>query len=744
MKKYIIHILYKLIEIIEKFEYRNLNLDENDISKKIIESYNLEDYQVSSDKGFVDISHLHITQPYAHYKVILENGVDLTCADNHIIFDKDLNEIFVKDLNIEDYIYTNKGNSKVKSIEKLNRKTSMCDLSIDSKEHRYYTNGILSHNTIVASIYILHFMLFNNTKNILLAANVLDTSKEVLNKIKEIYSYLPFFLQQGIDVWSVTQIKFQNKCRAKAFAMTKSASIGNTGDLVYVDEFAHIPATIADKFYKSIFPTLTNIENSKMIITSTPDGFNLFHKLLTDAEREPTDPLKNSFGSLRVHWTQVPGRNVTYFKMNSHLMSQHNLTLEEVLDQCNKMYNPNNKVTSNNIPIVELKYDINNGMPIIHIQNDESLKFEDVKMTEFTNKDDDIIHCSSISQVSSWKLDAIKDIGGEDNFSSEYDIRFSAGSKSVLSETTIERLMNNKRKFHHIHEIDIFKNKLRWDWSGLKFIEGFDESVSKNLHVMISIDISEGLGQDYSVINIFKLDYKSMDLIEEQKEAYQSLSDFFQLIQFGMFRSNVVSHKQLAEMAYLLIFEFFDPDKVKVVVEYNNDGKTFLSEIRNVFENENEYSGFVMLKFKHRMDALKKSYGLKVGMSKNQYVKDYQSRIENQDFIIYNETNIKEISTFIKHKTKAGNIVYKGDGSTDDCAMTIVNMTQGWRNPGFKELLNDYHHDNGREVIKNLVNSILNKEVRSGTDYDSFFKAKNSGKGFASRLGGRIDAKDLF
>ena len=40
----------------------------------------------------------------------------------------------------------------------------------------------------------------------------------------------------------------------KLFAMTKNASIGNTGDLVYIDEFAHINDTVANKFYKSIFP----------------------------------------------------------------------------------------------------------------------------------------------------------------------------------------------------------------------------------------------------------------------------------------------------------------------------------------------------------------------------------------------------------------------------------------------------------------------------------------------------------
>jgi intein/homing endonuclease len=628
-------------------------------AQKLNDGYILPNYEIPFFEKTVGLRKKSISFGFTgnEYDEYVKCKLDVTYFANNYCFIKVEDGSF-KLMNIRDYQY------------------DILDL-YDNNKYSILMASRQVGKTIMASIYILHFMLFNNTKNVLLAANILDTSKEVLGKIREIYSYLPFFLQQGIDVWSVTQMKFQNGCRAKAFAMTKTASIGNAADLVYVDEFAYINNSVANKFYKSIFPTLASIENSKMIITSTPNGFNLFHKLLTDSEREDTDPLKNNFGSLRVYWHQVKGRNVTYLKINPHLLPQFGLTLDEVMKQCNEKYNPNGKVTSNEIPIVELKYDSDKGLPIINIQNSEKLTFEVIGMTEFINNNDEVVHCTSISSVSTWKIDTTKDIGGEDNFNSEFDLRFSSGSKNVLSETTIERLMENKKPFNHLKH-DVFK-KLRWDYSALKFVEGFDENIRKKIHVMLSIDISEGLGQDYSVINMFKLDYKSMDLINEQKDTYQTLSDFFQLIQFGMFRTNIVSHAQLAEMAYLLIFEFFDPDQVKVTVEYNNDGKAFFSEIKNVFENDNDYSGYVMLKFKHRLDAINKSYGLKVGTLKNQYVKDYQARMENQDFIICNEVNIKEVGTFIKHTTTAGNTVYKGDGSCDDCVVpdTLITTNGG-------------------------------------------------------------------
>jgi phage terminase large subunit-like protein len=139
--------------------------------------------------------------------------------------------------------------------------------------------------TICSSIMMLHYVLFNNNKNVLVTANKLDTAVEVLDKVREIYQRLPFFLQQGIVNWNQKFMVFENKSRIKGFATTKTSSIGQTADFLYLDEFAYLPDNIADKFYKSVFPTVSNIENSKIIITSTPNGFNLFHKLLTEAEK---------------------------------------------------------------------------------------------------------------------------------------------------------------------------------------------------------------------------------------------------------------------------------------------------------------------------------------------------------------------------------------------------------------------------------------------------------------------------
>jgi hypothetical protein len=44
-----------------------------------------------------------------------------------------------------------------------------------------------------------------------------------------------------------------------------------------------VPATIAEQFFSSVYPTISSGKNTKMIIVSTPHGMNMYYKLWTDA-----------------------------------------------------------------------------------------------------------------------------------------------------------------------------------------------------------------------------------------------------------------------------------------------------------------------------------------------------------------------------------------------------------------------------------------------------------------------------
>jgi len=559
--------------------------------------------------------------------------------------------------------------------------------------------------TISSSIMMLHFVLFNNNKNVLVTANKLDTAVEVLDKMREIYQRLPFFLQQGILNWNQKFMVFENKSRIKGFATTKTASIGQSADFLYLDEFAYLPDNIADKFYKSVFPTIANIENSKIIITSTPNGFNLFHKLLMEAEKPEGE--KSSYVAKRVYWWQVPKRFVTYVRLLPKKLEEFNITTEQVLEHLKQRFPNNNS---------ELDY------------NDEIKKWVITIFNSIDCSEDDIIRESigeiklpQIAEITTWKKETIKDIGGEEAFNQEFDLRFINSSRSLLDEALIEELTRNKKQFEW-KPIEEFDRKLRFSYQDLKW--STDESVynpqlRKDYKILLSIDVAEGLGLDYSVINIFKMVPKSIDLINSQKANYKDVLDFVRLEQIGIYRCNIVSVADLAEIVYLLAFEHFNSDNVKSVLEVNTYGNELLAHLPNVFGGNNDYGSGVFFRFKHRVDALDEKIGLKVGENKNLMVKDYQDRLHNRSIIVSEHETIQEMTTFIKHTTSAGNVRYAADGSShDDTVMTIVNLTAIYGKNDFKGIVEDLFENLGNTEIKNLIDEVLKRiEYTEGVDY---------------------------
>lgn len=715
MYKYIQYFIYKLIQLVEYFEYFNKDLDQDDVDKKIMDSISLSGYEVLSDTGYVDMFEIHKTQPYRSYRVTLENGLSIECADNHILFNDSLDDVFVIDLKKDDLIFTEFGTSRVLSVEYLGYSLSMFDISV-GENHRYYTNNILSHNTINSAITILHFITFNNDKNAMIVANIAATTIEIIDKIKAIYVLLPFFLKVPIKNWNQRSMICGNGCRIKSAARSKTPAIGFTIDLLYMDEFAHIPSNIIEPYYTAVFPTVSAIQNSKIIITSTPNGMNLFHKLLLDAERPSGDPLKNNYRSMRVYWHQVPGRFVTYIRLNDHRMYSLGIDRTKIFEYIKELYGDKTRV--------EMKFSNDDLKYTIHIFNNDSVTEEDVRSTIYIDDGGNEYNLNSFSEITTWKKEAIKDIGGEDAFNQEYDLRFINASRSLLTESVIEKLLDSKVNYVY-RDIEEFSNRLKFVYDGLTWIDDenvFNESERKDICGVISVDISEGLGQDYSVINIFKIDKKTDDVIERDRPKYTSLSDFFCLKQIGMYRSNYISVKQLAELFYILAFEYFNPDNFKVVLEINAYGNEFLAHLPHVFDGSNNYGSSIFFKYKHRADATEEKIGLKVTENKNILVKEYQTRMSNGSVLLNNEDNIREVTTFVKHTTSAGNTRYAADIGNDDIVMTVVNLSSCFEKYNYKELVEDYVKRKFDPSFIDDCNKFLDQNIdyTETTDYESF------------------------
>lgn len=328
MNKIISYIILFLIQFIEKWEHINLSLDEDDISKKILDSIKIKNLKINTPEGYVDIQEIHKTQPYTLWKIKTKFGLKLECADKHILFDKLNNEIFVKDLKIGDSIQTKNGLDKITYIKKLPFKVSMYDITVDNKSHTYYSNGIKSHNTTTIAAYFAWYMCFHNDRNLAILANKQATAFEIVNKVTDVFKGLPFFLKPGIVNIGAGGMRLDNGCYLTSQATTKTAQIGFTIHVLYADEFAHIQKGIAEDFWRSVYPTLASSEISQCIISSTPNGDdNVFFDIWDKSQRG-----QNSFMSIRVDWWEVPGHDEEWRKRMIADFGEENFAQEFGLD----------------------------------------------------------------------------------------------------------------------------------------------------------------------------------------------------------------------------------------------------------------------------------------------------------------------------------------------------------------------------------------------------------------------------
>ena len=703
-KRFLQNIIYFLIELIEKYEYRNSSFDENDPLKKVINFLPIEGLLVETDYGFVPIDEINLTQPYKIHELELENGIKLNCADVHAVFCEGHIIKYVQDLTMNDIVLTKKGPSKVKSITKLKSKVSMFDLSIKSNEHSYYTNDILSLNTVSAAITILHFVLFNTDKGVMVVANKYETVKEIIRKIKEIYKLLPFHLKVGVNNWNEKQIAFENGCRIQSQARSSEPAIGFAIDLLYLDEFAKVPPNIIRRYYGAVVPTVSSIENSKIIITSTPEGYNLFWELLTDAERPREDPKWNKFQAMRTYWYQVKGRRDTKLLFLDVKLRQFNLTKEECIE----------KIKELGYEIYSKKLDNENWNLIKFFEKDERTPRENCGIDIIRQiRINDIVPLPEICRITNWQEEQTGLIGGESMFNQEFEIQFITDDKLLFDSIMFENFMNEQCEFETPY-LEVFDKGMKLPYTSLKFIKDrldlFDLTKAKDYYITIGIDLAEGLGLDYSVFNIFRLMMKDEKNIQRRKEIINNKYDLFKMEQIGLFRNNVYSMDEMAHILYLLVFKIFDPEKVKIVVEMNkNLGSDLLNNLRHVFNDNNDFTDAIFARYIHRESDKRSKIGLLIGQNKKLLLKDFQDAIKKDNIILHNESTIIELKSFSKKETPSGELTFRSETGHDDCVMSMVNLASLFDNVSYKDIIDSFS-ETLSDKDKSLMLDFLNRK----------------------------------
>lgn len=614
--KIILKFLSFVVFVLEKIKNFHEKFDENDDSKKIVDRYDFEKsiLFIGTDKGYKPASSLFMTQPYHQWTIFTESGKKLICADNHLVFGKGARLMKVSDLEQGDYISTRDGYEEVVSCKRGLRKSMMYDVEIASLEHRYFTDDILSHNTITSSIYIVWYLLFNIDKNVLVLANKGITAEEIVDKIKTIFKNLPFFLKPGMIINNVMTMKFDNGCRLKAMTTTKSAAIGFSIHLAYMDEFAHIQESFLNPFYRSVYPTISASKISRVIITSTPNGRNKFFDIYQGAVDH-----KNEYNPIRVDWWQVPDR-------------------------------------------------------------DEA-----------------------------WKAKEIANLGSIENFNQEYGNQFLSGDTLLLGGDALRTMKRMAVKYqwrpmNDFEDEDVKYDGLTWDPS----FDFYDIDFSK---FVFSIDIADGVGNDYSVINIFKIESMSFASMRRlRNDRFDEEIDFFRLRQVGIFRSNETDAEDLAKIAAILLYKVFDPDNVRISLEMNFKGDMFVDRISRY----DDYYEDIFLHTRHNERTKKRSIGIKIHkFNKLFFCREFRKYMMEKRIVLNDIKTFEELSDFGLN----GQGTYSSQSGHDDISMTCVNLVPMLKSESYSYLVEEMY-DSIDEEKKKLIEDRMGEDAFKDEDFE--------------------------
>lgn len=207
---------------------------------------------------------------------------------------------------IKNYVYIN---TKDKGVQKFNLWNYQEDLIRKFDKYRFniVKFGRQLGKSATTRAFILWYSIFNADKVVAILSNKLSGSMEQMYLLRESYLKLPKFLQPGIVSWNKKSIEFSTGTRIFCAATSSDSITGTSVNLLYLDEFALVPHHKADDFVGSVFPTISSGQTTKIIITSTPRGHNIFFRLWEEAG-DTLEQSRNGFVRSAATWQVCPTR----------------------------------------------------------------------------------------------------------------------------------------------------------------------------------------------------------------------------------------------------------------------------------------------------------------------------------------------------------------------------------------------------------------------------------------------------
>lgn len=270
-----------------------------------------------------------------------------------------------------------------------------------------------------------------------------------------------------------------------------------------------------------------------------------------------------------------------------------------------------------------------------------------------------------------WRQREIANMGSEEAFEQEFGNKFIVSSSMLLDKNTIS-FTNKIVKEYIWKELD-FISLDDDEYEELKWYPTFDPTeIYDNDKFVITIDLADGVGKDFSVINIFKIEPLSKAKIKKLDIKDLSEKDFFRLRQVGRFSSNEHSVPEVAKLLEVIIFEIFAPEILSIVMEMNFKGSTVIDHLQH---NEDFYPE-MFIHTKHRADSKSKKLGVLMRTeNKQELCRNFKNRAKNRQIITTEPDTLDQLQSFTVNEKGR----YDSASKNDDLAISNI-LTEAYFN----------------------------------------------------------------
>lgn len=159
------------------------------------------------------------------------------------------------------------------------------------------------------AVWLTWLFLFKADISIGICANRGSTASDFLANVKNIFTLLPIWMQQGIKTWNVRRIEGENGTKILTDATSGDSFRGSSMNVIVVDECAYVRSSKWEAFSDGILPSQSALAWKKTIFISTPNGMNHFYdyyknskkrKVLEDLSKEEVQKVKTQEKVLNV------------------------------------------------------------------------------------------------------------------------------------------------------------------------------------------------------------------------------------------------------------------------------------------------------------------------------------------------------------------------------------------------------------------------------------------------------------